>query len=452
MNFVARLPARVAGITFWGALVSLGLIACSPQTPPESSPPANPAAANPAAPTGSAAPGTPAAPANGAAGAAPAPVVSVVTVKVEKRDVPVVLKAVGSAVSLASVDIRPQVTSAITQVHFKEGQFVNKGDVLFSLDTRTDEANLAKAKAQLAKDQATLDDAKRQLTRSRELVAKNFISGAAVDSAQTLVDASAAVVASDAAAAQAAQVALSYGRITSPHAGRTGVINTPAGSIVQANVTVLVNVVQVNPMAVAFNLPQRDLADFLAAASGAEQVKVTATLPEDKKPLIGKLQFVDNAVDPASGTVKLKAVFNNKDSKLWPGLFVNVGLTTKKIEDALVIPQAAIIQSVRGPLVYVVEDGKAVARPIKLVYPAGPEAAVTGVQENDVIVVDGKQNVRPGVKVVERPKENKEPGKEGAGAPSATPGSPPGSPAANTLPAAPGTAAAPAPAAPAAAK
>jgi RND family efflux transporter MFP subunit len=369
-------------------------------------------------------------------------VVSVVTVKVEKRDVPVVLKAVGSAVSLASVDIRPQVTSAITQVHFKEGQFVNKGDVLFSLDTRTDEANVAKARAQLAKDQATLDDAKRQLTRSRELVAKNFVSGAAVDTAQTLVDASAAVVASDAAAVQAAQVALSYGRITAPHAGRTGVINTPVGSIVQANATILVNVVQVNPMAVSFNLPQRDLADFLAAASGAEQVKVTATLPEDKKPLIGKLQFVDNAVDPASGTVKLKAVFNNKDSKLWPGLFVNVGLTTKKIEDALVIPQAAIIQSVRGPLVYVVEDGKAVARPIKMVYPAGPEAAVTGVQENDVLVVDGKQNLRPGVKVVERPKENKEPGKEGAGKPDG--GATPQTAANSTAPAA---SAAPAPAA-----
>jgi RND family efflux transporter MFP subunit len=373
----------------------------------------------------------------------------VVTAKVEKRNVPVVLKAVGSAVSLASVDIRPQVTSAITQVHFKEGQFVNKGDVLFTLDTRTDESNLAKAKAQLAKDQAALADAKRQLTRSRDLVAQNFVSGAAVDTAQTLVDSSAAVVASDVAAVQAAQVALSYGRITSPHAGRTGVINTPAGSIVQANVTVLVNVVQVNPMAVSFNLPQRDLADFLAAATSASQVKVTATLPEDKKPLIGKLQFVDNAVDPASGTVKLKAVFDNKDSKLWPGLFVNVGLTTKQIEDALVVPQAAIIQSVRGPIVYVVEDGKAVVRPIKMVFAAGLDAAVTGVQENDVLVVDGKQNLRPGVKVVERPKESKEPGKEGAGKPDAAAGAP----AANANPAAPSNAAtaatAPASAAPA---
>jgi len=370
-------------------------------------------------------------------------VVSVVTVKVEKRDLPVVLRAVGSAISLASVDIRPQVTSAITQVHFKEGQFVNKGDLLFTLDSRTDEANVAKAKAQLAKDQAALADAKRQLNRSRELVAQNFISGAAVDTAQTLVDSTDAVVASDVAAIQAAQVALSYGKIVSHHAGRAGVINTPVGSVVQANVTVLATVVKVNPIAVSFNLPQRDLADFLAAVSGQGNVKVTATLPEEKKPMVGKLQFVDNNVDAASGTVKLKAVFDNKDSKLWPGLFVNVGLTTKKIGDALVIPQAAIIQTVRGPIVYAVEDGKAVSKPIKVVLPAGPEAAVTGVLENDVIVVDGKQNLRPGVKVIERtkeaPKEGSKP--DNAAAASATP-------AAGAMPAAaPAPGAAPAPAA-----
>jgi RND family efflux transporter MFP subunit len=163
--------------------------------------------------------------------------------------------------------------------------------------------------------------------------------------------------------------------------------------------------VQVNPIAVSFNLPQRDLADFLAAVSGQNNVKVTATLPEEKKPLIGKLQFVDNTVDAASGTVKLKAVVDNKDSKLWPGLFVNVGLTTKKLENVLVVPQAAIIQTVRGPVVYAVEDGKAVNRPIKLVFSAGPEAVVTGVDENDVIVTEGKQNLRPGVKVVERSKD-----------------------------------------------
>ena len=441
MNFATRLPGHFAFTTLLCASITLSLVACSKTSEPEANKPASPAAASapsnasPAPAAGTAPAATP------GPAAAPAPVVSVVTVKVEKRDLPVVLRAVGSAISLASVDIRPQVTSAITQVHFKEGQFVNKGDLLFTLDSRTDEANVAKAKAQLAKDQAALADAKRQLNRSRELVAQNFISGAAVDTAQTLVDSTDAVVASDVAAIQAAQVALSYGKIVSPHAGRAGVINTPVGSVVQANVTVLATIVKVNPIAVSFNLPQRDLADFLVAVSGQGNVKVTATLPEEKKPMVGKLQFVDNNVDAASGTVKLKAVFDNKDSKLWPGLFVNVGLTTKKIEDALVIPQAAIIQTVRGPVVYAVEDGKAVSKPIKVVLPAGPEAAVTGVQENDVIVVDGKQNLRPGVKVIERAKEAPKEGSKPDNAPagSAAPGAAPAP--------APATGAAPAPAA-----
>ncbi len=433
MNFAARLPANFALLTLLSASIALSLVACSKTSAPEADKPATPATATATATT-STAPST-----SNAPPAASAPVVSVVTAKVEKRDVPVVLRAVGSAISLASVDIRPQVTSAITQVHFKEGQFVNKGDMLFSLDTRTDETNLAKAKAQLAKDQAALADAKRQLNRSRELVAQNFVSGAAVDTAQTLVDSSEAVVASDVAAIQAAQVALSYGKIVSPHSGRAGVINTPAGSVVQANVTVLATVVKINPIAVSFNLPQRDLADFLTAVSGQANVKVTATLPEEKKPLLGKLQFVDNAVDAASGTVKLKAVFDNKDNKLWPGLFVNVGLTTKKIEDALVVPQAAIIQTVRGSIVYAVEDGKAVIKPIKMVLSAGPDAAVTGVQENDVIVVDGKQNLRPGVKVLERSKEagKTESGPSTPGSPGAAPGAPPaqGAPAPAPAPA-----------------
>lgn len=422
MNFAARSPVHFVLRTLCIASAIWGLVACSNNAAPEAEKTAAPAAASsngsPVATQASATPSAGNALGNGPAGA-PAPVVSVVTTKVEKRDLPVVLRAVGSATSLASVDIRPQVTTSITQVHFKEGQFVNKGDLLFTLDSRTDDANLAKAKAQLAKDQAALADAKRQLNRSRDLVAQNFVSGAAADTAQTLVESTEAVVASDLAAVQAAQVALSFGKIMSPHAGRAGVINTPVGSIVQANVTVLATIVKVNPIAVSFNLPQRDLADFLAAVSGQSNVKVTATLPEEKKPLIGKLQFVDNAVDTASGTVKLKAVFDNKDSKLWPGLFVNVGLTTKKLEDALVVPQAAIIQTVRGPIVYAVEDGKAVSKPIKVVQPAGPEAAVTGVQENDVIVVDGKQNLRPGVKVVERPKEAPKDGNKPDAAPPA---------------------------------
>jgi RND family efflux transporter MFP subunit len=410
-TFSATKQLTLAMKIMGGVILSMSLIACSKKptdeaektssTPSATATPASTSATTEGKSPAVANPGNPAT----NAVAAPAPVVTVVTTKVEKKDLPVVLKAVGTAVSLASVDIRPQVTSAVAKVHFKEGQFVNKGEPLFSLDSRNDEANLAKANAQLAKDQAALADAKRQLARSRELVAQNFVSGAAADTAQTAVDSAAAVVAADLASVQTAQVALSYDTILAPHSGRAGVINTPAGSIVQANVTIMATLVQVNPIAVAFNLPQRDLADFLAAVSNQNNVKVTATLPEEKKPLIGKLQFVDNAVDTASGTVKLKAIFDNKDSKLWPGLFVNVGLTTKKLENVIVVPQSAIIQTVRGPIVYAVEDGKAVVKPVKMVFSAGPEAVVSGVEENDLIVTDGKQNLRPGVKVVEKPKD-----------------------------------------------
>jgi RND family efflux transporter MFP subunit len=345
------------------------------------------------------------APATAASGAASAPTggpVSVVTVKSLKRDVPISVKAVGSVVSLANVDIRPQLTSTIMKVHFKEGQFVKEGDVLFTLDTRTDEANLLKAKAQLAKDQAALNDAKRQLQRSQDLVAKNFVSAAALDTAQLQVESQAATVAADAAAVQAAQVAVSYGRITAPFSGRLGALNAQIGSVVQANVTVLVNLVKVNPIAVSFSVPQSEWNNLMAAQKSGAKVKIRATLPEQKEPMVGRLEFIDNNIDANSGTLKLKAVFDNPDSKLWVGQFANISMDVGALPGAIVVPQAAVIQTARGSIVYAVVDGKAALKPVKILYSAGPEAVVSGVEENTVVVTDGKQNLRPGVPVVER--------------------------------------------------
>jgi RND family efflux transporter MFP subunit len=310
--------------------------------------------------------------------------VSVVTVKVAKRDVPISVKAVGSVLSLANVDIRPQLTSTIMKVHFKEGQFVKQGDALFTLDTRTDEANLLKAKAQLAKDQAALNDAKRQLQRSQDLVAKNFVSAASLDTAQLQVESQMANVAADAAAVQAAQVAVSYGRITAPFSGRLGAINAQIGSVVQANITLLVNLVKVNPIAVSFSVPQSEWSNLMAAQKSGEKIKIRAALPDQKESMLGRLEFIDNNIDANSGTLKLKAVFDNPDSKLW------------------VVPQSAIIQTVRGSIVYAVEDAKAALKPVKILYSAGAEAVVSGLDDNMVVVTDGKQNLRPGASVVER--------------------------------------------------
>ncbi len=216
------------------------------------------------------------------------------------------LEATGTVTALNSVDIRPQIASTITKVQIKEGQFVTAGQPLFVLDARNDEVNVTKARAQLAKDQAALADAERQLARSKDLFAQNFISQGAVDTNQTLVDSARAVVAADRAAIESAQVGLSYSRIVAPAAGRAGAINVFPGSTVQPAGNALVTITQLDPIAVSFSLPQRNLGEALATLRGGGG-KVTAVLPDGAGAVTGKLQFVDNAVDAASGTVRVKA-------------------------------------------------------------------------------------------------------------------------------------------------
>jgi RND family efflux transporter MFP subunit len=358
-----------------------------------------------------------AAPAASATPAAAGPPVSVTTVAVQKRDVEVILEATGTVTALNSVDIRPQVSSVITQVHIREGQTVKAGQPLFTLDARVDEVNVTKARAQLAKDLASLADAERQLARSRDLFAQNFISQSAVDTTQTLVDSQRAVVAASRAAIDAALVGLSFSRIKAPSAGRAGAINVFAGSYVQPTGSPLVTITQIDPIAVAFSLPQRNLGDALATMRGGGG-RVVAVLPNKGGTSIGKLQFVDNAVDASSGTVRVKAEFANKEERLWPGAFVAVRLAVQTLKDASVIPQAAIIQSPRGKVVYVVDAAsKAAARPVEVVNASGEEAAVTGLRPGERIVLDGRQNLRPGSTVVDRPAVNPGPARPRGGGP-----------------------------------
>ena len=336
------------------------------------------------------------------AGSASSPPVSVSTVRVQKRDVPVQLDATGTVAAINSVDVRPQVGGVITKVHIREGQFVQAGQLLFTLDARTAQASLSQAQAELQKDQAAQADAQRQLARSRELLAQGFVAQGAVDTSQAQVDAQAAAVSAARATIDAARVSLGYSRITAPTGGRAGAIVPVAGSTVQAGTTTLVTLTQLDPIAVGFNLPQRNLADALELLRSGGGT-VTARLPERGKPLTGRLQFVDNLVDASSGTVKVKAVFDNKDQALWPGAFVDVRLNVQTLKDVLVVPQAAVIPSERGKTVYVVEAGnKAQPRRVEVVHAAGLEAVVTGLQPGDRVVVEGRQNLRPGSVVVER--------------------------------------------------
>jgi RND family efflux transporter MFP subunit len=384
-------PLRViSGATLLAAVI--GLAGCTPA----------PDAAAPQ--TAASGPGTAASGPAANASAPPGPPVSVTTSPARQRDFVLTLEAIGTATPVTSVDIKAQTSGVITKVHVNEGQFVRAGQALFTLDSRNDEANVAKMRAQMAKDEATLSDAKRQLARSRDLQSQNFVSQGAVDAAQTQVEALTATVQADLAALQAAQVSLSYSRIVAPGSGRVGSVNAFAGSSVQANVTSLLTLTQINPIDVTFSLPQRYLGDVLKALDG-KSVNVNARLPEGGQMLSGRLQFVDNAVDAATGTVKVKARFDNPESKLWPGVFVNVSLQAATLPNVTVIPTNAVIQSQRGSIVYVADKGRAALRPVKVLAVQGEDSAVEGIKAGERVVLDGRQNLRPGSGLVERSTE-----------------------------------------------
>jgi RND family efflux transporter MFP subunit len=341
--------------------------------------------------------------------------VTVVTTLARQRDYPVRLLANGVISPINTVDIRSQVTSTVSKVHIREGQFVRTGDLLFTLDSRTDEVNLAKAQAQLNKDLATMADFQRQLERSKDLHVQNFVSKSAIDTSLTLVQTQEAVLASDKAAVTAARVALSFNRILAPSAGRTGIISVYPGSLVLANATALplVTITQMDPISITFPLPQRNLPDALASMRNGQQKTggdsfVTATLPDSKTEFKGKIGFVDNAVDATSGTLKVKAIFDNKELRLWPGAFVNVELSVETLKAAVVVPLAAIIIGARQSSVYLIDaQGKASLQPVVVTNSFGLDAVVTGIEAGARVVLEGKQNLRPGVMVNERPSEVK---------------------------------------------
>jgi RND family efflux transporter MFP subunit len=336
-----------------------------------------------------------------AAAAPSAPPVAVTLASAVARDFTVELEANGTVSALSSVDVKPQVSAQILQVHVREGQFVQAGQLLFTLDARADEARLKQAEAQFLKDEATLIDARRQLERNRELLARNFVSQGVVDTSQANVAAQQAVVAADRAAIEAVKVQLSFSRIVAPGGGRVGPIVVYPGSYVSPTGAAMLTITQIDPVAVAFTLPQRNLPDALQALAEGTGV-VTATLPDGRGVRQGRLNFVDSTVDPESGTVKAKALFGNKDHALWPGAYVTVKMALQTLPGAIVVPHTAIVQGARGKVVFVAEpDNKAAMRPVEVLAGAGTEAVVSGIKAGDRVVVDGRQNLRPGASVVE---------------------------------------------------
>lgn len=342
---------------------------------------------------------------NGATGRGGPQTVSVVPA--QQRDVPVTVEAAGTVVALNSVELRPQVSSTVRQIAVREGQSVRKGDLLFSFDDRADRANLDKARAQLLRDRATLADLERQLARSKELLAQNFIALSSTDSLRAQVEAQQAAIRADEAAVQASEVTLGYSTLHAPLSGRLGAIAVNPGSLVQPSGAALATINQIDPIGVSFTLPEGQLDAVLRSANGAaDATELSVLLPAERgraqagEALSGRLTFVDNAVDTSSGTIRVKGNVANPKQQLWPGQYVTVRLSLRTIKDAVVVPQAALIQRGNERNVYVAgADGKAELRPVRTRYPFGELIVVEGVQPGEQIVVDGKQNLRPGTDV-----------------------------------------------------
>jgi RND family efflux transporter MFP subunit len=336
----------------------------------------------------------------GAASAPPAQNVGVV--KVRQADVPVVVEASGTVTALQSVDLRAQTTSTVAQVLVKDGQNVRKGELLFRFDDRAQRADLEKARAQLARDRATLADLERQFKRAQELVAQNFVSRSALDTAQANLESGQALVKSDEAAIQAAQVTLGYNELRAPINGRVGIVNVYPGSLVQANATAapLVNIAQLDPIAISFTVPETQLGALLAATR-AGALEVEALPPPGSArgaaAIKGRVTAVDNLVDTATGTIKVKAEFDNQAQALWPGQYLRVRVTLRTLKGVTVVPQAAIIMRGNERSVYVVgPDNTAKLVPVQVRQVMGEQAVVEGLDATAQVVMEGKQNLRPG--------------------------------------------------------
>ena len=341
------------------------------------------------------------------------PTEQVTSAVVAQSDVPIKLTAKGTVSALQSVEIRPQISATVQAVHIKEGQFVRRGERLFTLDTRTEAANLSKAEAQLVKARADLANAERNLERQRELFRQKFISQAALDTAQNQVDGLRGQLAVDQASAQTGRVARSFGEIVAPIHGRTGAIAVYPGSLVQPSGPALVSVTQIDPIQVSFTLPESELAALQTAlAAGPVLVSVSVESGVQTK-IVGRLVFIDNAVDAASGTIRLKAAFENAGKPLWPGMFVTVSLAPRTLANALTVPVQAVQTGPENKFLYVIgADSKVTAAPITLRYIQDGVAIVEGVAPGARVVVEGAQNLRPGSMVSEAKAGTAEPVKK----------------------------------------
>jgi multidrug efflux system membrane fusion protein len=352
-------------------------------------------------------------------GAVAQPPVPVTAAPAIKKDVPVELRAIGTVEAYSTVEVRAQVGGVLEKVYFKEGDDVHPGDRLFSLDARPFAAALRSAQAALARDRVQSETAARDLERYADLVKKEYVTQEEYDRIRTNSASLEASVQADQAAVENAQVALEYCSIRSPIEGRTGQLMVHAGNVVKANGdTPLVVINQVRPIYVAFSVPEQSLGPIRAGRAAAALDVAVKPAGGGDDPINGQLTFLDNTVDRATGTLRLKATFPNADKVLWPGQFVDVGLTVSTRHDAILIPSRAIQTGQKGTFVFVIKpDDSVEARVVVTGSEIGPETVIEqGVAEGDRVVTDGQLRLVDGAHVVVKTADAAAGTKEAAGA------------------------------------
>jgi multidrug efflux system membrane fusion protein len=327
--------------------------------------------------------------------------VTVTVASVEQRAVPVRVAAIGNVEPFTSVQIKARIDGQIVEVNFKEGQEVKQGDVLFRIDPRPYEAALKQAEAAAARDRATLERAKQQEQRYKELLDKNFVSPDGYAQFRTNAQTAEAVAGSSDATVENARVQVDYTTIRAPVSGFVGKILLQRGNIARAadpNAIAVIN--QVHPIYVSFAVPEKFLSDIRTRMKAGSLA--VETVPSDsKKPVTGKLVFIDNSVDQSTGTIKLRAEFANNDNVLWPGQFANASLRLYDEANALVVPSRAVQTGPDGQFVFVVKADMTVeVRPVKVERNDGESAIVAeGLRKDERVVTQGQLRLAPGTRV-----------------------------------------------------
>ncbi len=329
------------------------------------------------------------------------PLALVMTAAASQQDVPLQLKAIGTMEASESVVVKTQISGELIKVAFREGQDVQKGALLFQLDPRSYQAALRRAEAALARDRVIVANARRDYERYSQLVKDGIVTQEQAEGYRTKAESAAADVSADQAAVDNAREQLGYCTITSPIGGRLGVLAVDRGNVVKANETVLVTINKLSPIHASFTIPEKELPEVKRRLSGgrlAVEVEVPGNAVIKEK---GVVTFFDNTVDPATGTIRLKASFENSKKQLWPGQFVNLSITLAVKNNAVVVPSQAIQTGQKGQFVFVVkQDATVEMRPVV----AGPVSAgmtviETGLQPGEQVVIDGQMRVVPGGKV-----------------------------------------------------